>query len=307
MAEFAAIFINWRTPGMTLDAIRSLRKWFEENPNNLRLIIVDNGSGDESCEIFRTEVPQATLIEMSGNMGFAKAANAGLKAVEEPFAFILNTDVIFENNALAILADALKNDPNGMLACPRLLNEDSSFQAAAVNEPKIYWELTNRSLPRRFLKLHDEKPSIVPGVVGPCMAVHMERIKTVGFLDERFFFFFEETDWCKRITDSGGHVLFVPEARVTHLQGKSANTNPAGARIQFYKSRYKYFRKHNGIFGVAMLYLGVTVRLAVNTIVYLLIALLTLLNRKKVRKLAVTWKLLQWHLLFCRPRWAFEK
>jgi N-acetylglucosaminyl-diphospho-decaprenol L-rhamnosyltransferase len=186
------------------------------------------------------------------------------------------------------------------------LRPDGSMQAAAVPEPKIFWELSNRSLPRHLMRLHEREPTVVPGVVGPCMAIYMERVREIGFLDERFFFFFEETDWCKRITDAGQHVLFVPAAEIIHLQGESANKRPVRARVQFYLSRYRYFRKHNGALGVGVLYLGIFLRLTLNLLIHTLLVLLTL-GRARHRDRAVVYaKLWVWHLRLCRPRWGFE-
>jgi N-acetylglucosaminyl-diphospho-decaprenol L-rhamnosyltransferase len=303
--RYALIVINWRTPQLTIEAVRSAQK-MAADPGELRIIIVDNHSGDDSLAIFARELPEVEVLEMPGNLGFAKAVNAGLRMVREPYAFVLNSDIEFLNDAIGILARTLESDPKAILACPKLLRPDGSMQAAAVPEPKIHWELTNRSLPRHLMQVSDTEPTVVPGVVGPCMAVHMERVREIGFLDERFFFFFEETDWCKRISDSGQHVLFVPEAEIIHLQGESANKRPVQARIQFYLSRYKYFRKHKGPLGVALLYLGIFLRLTLNILIHSLLVLLTLGKARHRDRVVVYAYLWAWHLRLCRPKWAFE-
>ncbi|MFT5129816.1 MAG: N-acetylglucosaminyl-diphospho-decaprenol L-rhamnosyltransferase [Rhodothermales bacterium] len=303
--KYALIVINWRTPQLTTAALRSAQK-MAADPASLRFIIIDNHSGDDSLAIFANELPEAEVHEMPGNLGFAKAVNAGLALVREPYAFILNSDIEFLNDAISILADRLDGDPKAVLACPKLLRPNGSMQAAAVPEPKIHWELTNRSLPRHLMTIHENEPTVVPGVVGPCMAVHMARVQDVGFLDERFFFFFEETDWCKRISDRGQHVLFVPAAEIIHLQGESANKRPVQARIQFYLSRYKYFRKHNGALGVGILYLGISLRLTLNLLIHSLLVLLTFGKARHRDRVIVYAHLWVWHLRLCQPKWAFE-
>ncbi len=302
----ALVFINWNSADLVLAAWRSAVAE-TTSLQRLRLIIVDNASTDGSVEKLRRALPGALILEHSKNRGFAAAVNTGLAAVSQPYAFILNADIEFRAGAIDRLVAALNQDPKAVLACPDLLRPDGSRQAAAVTEPRLFWELFNRSLPRRRLVLNKTNPTVVPGVVGPCMALHMERLRQTGPMDERFFFFFEETDWCKRITDSGAHVLFVPDAAVVHLQGESANRRPVRARVQFYDSRYRYFRKHWGRGATLVLYGGLFFKLTVNVLVYALLIVLTCGHRRIRDKFAVYGTLWYWHVLGTRPRWGFEE
>lgn len=303
--QVALVFINWNSGELAQAAVRSARETAAA-PAALRVIIVDNGSSDDSVEMLRRELPEAELVLLPENQGFARAVNAGLACVREPYALILNTDILFRNDAITLLVTALAEDDRATLACPKLLRADGSTQAAAVPEPRLFWELTNRSLARHLLRVREAQTSAVPGIVGSCMAVDMTRIRQIGLLDERFFFFFEETDWCKRINDSGGRVLYVPAAEVTHLQGQQANRRPIRARIQFYCSRYRYFRKHGGISAVTLLYLGLLLRLSVNVLLYGLLAVLSLGRPRSRDRLCVYAALWWWHCLLCRPKWGFE-
>ncbi|MBN2449425.1 MAG: glycosyltransferase, partial [Lentisphaeria bacterium] len=276
------------------------------DPEQLRVILVDNGSGDDSLEVFASELPEAEVVALPANLGFAKAANAGLRRVREPYALVLNTDIAFHNDAVTILTEALEADPRAVLACPRLVRPDGSPQAAAVPEPRLFWELVNRSLPRHLLRLDRDTVQSVPGVVGPCMAFHMERLTPIGFFDERFFFFMEETDLCTRIGAAGGRVLYVPMAEVMHMQGETANRRPIRARVQFYSSRYRYFRKHTGVAGVAVLYAGLWLRLTLDLVLHAVLTAATLGRGASRDRLAVYARLWLWHLLLCRPYWGFE-
>lgn len=289
------IFINWNTPDLTLQAVDSAVK-STGDPRMLRFIVVDNGSEDDSCNRIRAAHPEIQLIEMGRNAGFAAAANAGLAATDTPYAFICNTDILFQPNAIEQLIEALENDDRAVLACPELLREDGTKQAAAVPEPAIVWEWFNRSLPRRFLKIDPRRPTPVPTVVGPCMALHRNRLQSVGTFDDTFFFFFEETDLCRRINRSGQRCLLVPQAQVIHFQGKSANTRPVRARIQFFQSRYRYFRKHTGLAGMTLLGIGLFFKLLANTLLYNILGL----GSPRLRdKAAVSRSLLLWHLKGC--------
>lgn len=304
-AEKALVFINWKTPELTVQAARSAQACHAA-PASLRTIIVDNGSGDDSLAVFDEQLPNAEVIALPCNQGFAKAANAGLRRVQEPYAFILNSDIEFRNDALSLLVAALQADERAALAAPKLLCPDGSLQAAAVPEPTLFWELVNRSLPRYLMRVRHDRTQPVPGIVGPCMAVHMQRIRDIGFLDERFFFFMEETDWCKRIYDADRRVLYVPAAEVMHMQGESANRRPVRARVQFYSSRYRYFRKHRGPLGLAVLAVGLFLRLMVSLLLHALLAVFTLGRQRHRDRVAVYWRLWLWHLRLCQPKWGFE-
>lgn len=299
------IFINWRTPDLTLAAVRSARERVAE-AEGLQVIVVDNGSGDGSVDRLRRGLGDAEIVDLPENRGFAAAVNAGLQRARAPFSLILNSDIEFDNDAVAVLTEALEQDPKAALACPKLLRPDGTIQAAAVPEPRLFWELTNRSLARRTIRLHESRPTPVASVVGPCMAVHMERLQHVGGLDERFFFFFEETDWCRRMRQAGFRLLYVPQASVVHLQGESANRRPIRARVQFYQSRYKYFRKHGGPVAVGVLYAGLMLRLTVSVLSQALLSVLTCGRRRHRDKCVVYAVLWYWHVLGCRPRWGFE-
>jgi len=305
--EYALIFISWNSAALTVKTVQMARAAAAE-PRQLRIIIVDNGSTDGSAELFARQLPDVELVLMGRNRGFAVAANAGLQRLgAERFAFILNTDIEFRNDAVGLLTAALAADSKAVLACPTLVRPDGSLQAAAVPEPRLFWELTSRSLPRHWMHLRPGETQVVPGIVGSCMAVDVQRARaTVGLLDERFFFFMEETDWCKRIGDAGLHVLFVPGAEVMHRQGESANRRPTRARVQFYSSRYRYFRKHGGPAAVAVLFAGLWLRVTVNVLTASLLTGLSLGRGRARDRLAVQARLWLWHLLLCRPRWGFE-
>ncbi|MDO4641520.1 MAG: glycosyltransferase [Neisseria sp.] len=310
MEQVDLIFINWNSADLLFAAARTL----EQTSLPYRICVVDNGSADDSCAQIRSRLPQAELIEMGYNAGFAAAVNAGLNAAQSRYALILNTDIEFKNDVPALLIDALKQY-DAALACPELHRPDGSLQAAVVPEPTLFTELTNRSIARRFLHYDQQAPSLVKSIVGPCMAVDIEKLRALGFgqngqfFDQRFFFFFEETDFCRRIVQAGGRIVYQPQAHLMHMQGESANKRPVGARVQFQESRYKYFRKHYGIAAVALLFAGTLLRTLVNALVQTLAAAFAFGRKpnKAWDKACVYWMLTLWHLLLCKPRWSFDK
>ena len=309
MEAVSLIFINWNSADLLFTAADTLS--LTTRPH--QLIVVDNGSSDDSCVRIRERLPAARLIEMGYNSGFATAVNTGLQAADGRYALILNTDIEFQNDVPELLIQALQKF-DAALACPQLRRPNGSLQAAVVPEPTLLTELTNRSIARRLLDSSESEPIAVNSIVGPCMAVDIEKLKALGlgqnghYFDQHFFFFFEETDFCRRIIQAGGRIVYQPQAHLMHLQGESANRRPVAARVQFQESRYKYFYKHHGAGQVAVLFIGTLLRTLLNALVQTLSAALLFWKSPKYwDKAYVYWALVLWHLLLCRPRWSFDK
>ena len=309
MEAVSLIFINWNSADLLFTAADTLS--LTTRPH--QLIVVDNGSSDDSCVRIRERLPAARLIEMGYNSGFATAVNAGLQAADNRYALILNTDIEFQNDVPDLLIQALQNF-DAALACPQLRRPNGSLQAAVVPEPTLLTELTNRSIARRLLNASESEPITVNSIVGPCMAVDIEKLKALGlgqnghYFDQHFFFFFEETDFCRRIIQAGGRIVYQPQAHLMHLQGESANRRPVAARVQFQESRYKYFYKHHGAGQVAILFIGTLLRTLLNALVQTLSAALLFWKSPKYwDKAYVYWAVVLWHLLLCRPRWSFDQ
>ena len=308
MEAVSLIFINWNSADLLFTAADTLS--LTTRPH--QLIVVDNGSSDDSCVRIRERLPAARLIEMGYNSGFATAVNTGLQAADGRYALILNTDIEFQNDVPELLIQALQKF-DAALACPQLRRPNGSLQAAVVPEPTLLTELTNRSIARR-LDSSESEPIAVNSIVGPCMAVDIEKLKALGlgqnghYFDQHFFFFFEETDFCRRIIQAGGRIVYQPQAHLMHLQGESANRRPVAARVQFQESRYKYFYKHHGAGQVAVLFIGTLLRTLLNALVQTLSAALLFWKSPKYwDKAYVYWAVVLWHLLLCRPRWSFDQ
>ena len=125
------IFINWNSADLLFAAAATL----DQTKMPYRICVVDNGSADDSCAQIRARLPDARLIEMGYNSGFATAVNAGLNAAEGRYALILNTDIEFQNDVPALLIEALQSFDDA-LACPELRRPDGTLQAAVVPEPR---------------------------------------------------------------------------------------------------------------------------------------------------------------------------
>ncbi|MBM4309106.1 MAG: glycosyltransferase family 2 protein, partial [Deltaproteobacteria bacterium] len=190
----------------------------------MEVFVVDNGSMDGSVEAVRVGFPEAIVIQNSTNLGFAQANNQALRLAKGKYILLLNPDTQVKEGAIETLKVFMDNHPKAGAVGAQLLNSDGSKQNSIANFPSLATELLNKSLlrwlfPDRFPgKERDyNEPIEVESVIGACMMVRREAIEQVGLLDEDYFLFLEETDWCYRMKKAGWKVYHVPQADVYHF------------------------------------------------------------------------------------------
>jgi hypothetical protein len=305
MIDLSIIVINWNTKEDLLHCLESIFKM--GTGIQREVIVVDNGSQDGSQDIVKKNYPWVSLIENKKNFGFAKAANDALRQMKGRYALLLNPDTQVKEGTIASLISFMDQHPEAGIVGAQLLNADGSKQNSIANFPSLTTELLNKSLlrwlfPNRFPgKGRDySEPIEVDSVIGACMMVRRDALDQVGLLDEDYFLFLEETDWCYRMKRAGWKVYHVPQAEVYHFQGKSAETVKKEARIEFYRSRYHFFRKHRDGFQFFILLMGLVIKLMAESVFAGAASLLTFFTIKKLRrKLSNYIYLLWWHLRFC--------
>jgi hypothetical protein len=294
------ILVNWNTKGYILETLRSIA----DTVHNYRheVFVVDNGSADGSTEAIKEAFPRVRLIRNDRNLGFARGVNQALTQVAGSYCVLLNSDAQLMEGALKTLVVFMEENPDVGIAGAQLINEDGSRQNSIAPFPSLTTELFNKRLlrivlPHRYLGKERDYPHPidVDSLVGACIIVRRQAIEEVGNLDEGYFFFMEETDWCQRMKKAGWRVTFVPGARVLHLQGASASMVKAEARIEYYRSRYRFFTKWHGRGKTGILKIGLVLRLvgevAANSL---------LLWKKRYRtRWKIYCRLLLWHLTFC--------
>jgi hypothetical protein len=144
-------------------------------------------------------------------------------------------------------------------------------------------------------------------IVGACFVIRRETFDAIGPLDERFFFFFEETDWCRRAWDAGWEVAVAPEAKIVHGQGESSKPVLIESRIEFYRSRYRYFLKNQGKMKTILLFEGSLIKLAVEFLSAGAMRILSLGKSQRWReRFRVVSTLLAWHIRGCPKSWGLE-
>ena len=305
MIDLSVVIVNWNT----CDLLRCCLSSLVEALNTLshEIFVVDNGSSDGSVAMVREEFPTVILIENGQNLGFARANNIALRRATGRFWLLLNSDTRVQEGALKGLLQTMEEDPEIGVAGLQLLNEDGSLQNSVSNAPSLLTELGNKRLlrlcwPSRFpgKERHHSQLLEVESVIGACMMVRCTAGGDVGLLDEDFFFFLEETDWCVRMRRGGWKVVHDPRFFVYHLQGSSAGKVNVQARIEYWRSRYTFFRKHHGRLVRVVLRSGLLLRVTVNLLAMTLGNILTCFSRPRLcNKLEVCLRVLIWHLRGC--------
>ncbi len=313
MSDLSIIIVNWNTKEFLLPCLRSIIE--REQRIDREVIVVDNGSQDGSKGGVKKVFPSAHLIENEKNFGFAKAVNQGLQKASGRYVLLLNPDTQVKNGAVERLVLFMDAHADVGAAGGQLLNPDGSKQNSIANFPSLGTELLNKSLlrwlfPKKFpgKERNYSEPVEVDSVIGACMMVRREAMDQVGLLDEDYFLFLEETDWCYRIKKAGWKVYHVPDAEVLHFQGKSAETDKKRARVEYFRSRYHFFKKNRGGGQWFILLAGLLIRLGGELLAMTAASLVTFFAIKGWRKkLAIYFYLFCWHLKLCPEGMGLRK
>ena len=303
--DVSVVIVTRNTRVLTLAAVSSVLS----GPDGLHkeVIVVDNGSTDGTGEQLGREFPPARHLFSERNLGFGRANNAGVREGSGKFVLLLNSDARLKPGALAQAVTWMRAHPRCGIAGAQLLNPDGSWQNSIANYPTLATELLNKSLLRRLFPAkfpgkenRFTEPVAVETVIGAFMLIRRECWEQTGGFDERFFFFFEETDLCLQAARQGWGVMHLPGVETWHEQGGSAKKVSAAARIEYWRSRYAYFAKNHGPSTRLILRLGLLLRLGVDWLANGAATAVTLGRAGRVRqRLAISSTLWAWHLRGC--------
>jgi len=254
--DVSIIIVNWNTKDILKDCLQSVYE--QAGDVKFEVILIDNASTDGSVEMIRDEFPKVVVIQNSENRGFAAANNQAIAIARGRYALLLNSDTVVLNGAVAKTAAFSDAHPEAAVVGCRVLNPDRTLQRSCFMFPSLLNMLLSSSyLYKLFPKskffgrqhltwweMDDERE--VDIVMGCFMLVRMEVIEQIGVMDERFFMFGEETDWCYRFHKAGWKVLFTPIARIIHLHGASTKQRRPEMVLQLRGSTLLFLRKHRG-------------------------------------------------------------
>lgn len=255
VVDLSVIVVSWNTRELTRNCLRSVL----DNIGALsrEIFVVDNASDDGSSDTIAREFPSVKLIRNDANLGFAAANNQAMRLANGRYVLLLNSDT-------EVLGDVLKkcvrymdeHDDVGILGC-RVLNSDRTLQPTCFQYPTLanlfLWTSGLARLPwPRFLGKYQmahwkrDTERDVNVVTGCFMVVRQATIRQIGLMDESFFFFAEETDWCRRFNEHGSKVRFAPIGEIIHHRGASAKQLDYRRDKMLIRALVDYHRKHNG-------------------------------------------------------------
>ncbi|MFA6598825.1 MAG: glycosyltransferase [Ignavibacteriaceae bacterium] len=253
--DLSIIIVNYNVKEFLQNLLTSLFKAVTNLSSEI--IVVDNGSDDGSVELLREKFPQVTLIANKDNLGFSKANNLGLKIAKGKFILLLNPDTIVQEDTFEKLIEFFKaHQDAGMTGC-KILNPDGTLQLACRRSFPGPWTSfckvsglssmfpNSRLFARYNLTYMDENQSYeVDAISGSFMMVRREVFEKIGGLDEQFFMYGEDLDWCYRVQKAGWKVYYVHDTTIIHYKGESTKRSSLDETKIFYNAMHLFVKKH---------------------------------------------------------------
>jgi len=254
--KLSVVIVSWNVRALLQRAIRSIQQSWKEN-GALEIIVVDNDSDDGTVAMVETQFPDVQLIANAYNAGFTGGNNQGIRASRGELILLLNPDTEIKDKALQKMVNYLEDHPDVGLVGPQLLNPDGTRQSSRRRFPTIpilFLESTwsqplapKRLLARYYVEERSaQETQLVDWVTGAAMMIRRRVVDSVGPLDESFFMYSEELDWCRRIKDAGWDIVYLPEAAIVHHEGKSSEQVIPARHVYFQSSKIHYAEKYHG-------------------------------------------------------------
>lgn len=236
------------------DLAACLASIFAAPPGRLGTVfVVDNASSDRSAEMVRARWPAARLIALDRNAGFAAANNIALRQSASPLALLLNSDTIVPPGAIDALASRVEAT-GAVAAGPRLVNADGrpeisfgpmlSPAAEIAQRRRVRLAARTDESARRAVDRLVSREREVDWVSGACLLVRRDKATAAGLLDERYFMYEEDVDFCAALRARGGRILYTPAAEVVHLRGRSIRQAGPGSAAHYDRSHLAFYEKH---------------------------------------------------------------
>lgn len=250
------VIVSFNTRKLLDVCLASLFAGLREAKLRGEVFVVDNASSDGSPEMVRERYPEVQLTANERNLGFAAANNLALRQSRGGYILLLNPDSQLMNGALGKMLSFLEAHPEVGMVGAGLLYPDGRFQHSAFKFPTLAMtffdffplnhRIINSRLNGRYPMTYYEGPFPIDHPLGAALMVRREVLEQVGLLDERFFIYCEEIDWCMRIKRAGWQIWCVPEAQVIHHEAQSTRQFREAMFVELFRSRYLLFAKHYG-------------------------------------------------------------
>jgi N-acetylglucosaminyl-diphospho-decaprenol L-rhamnosyltransferase len=263
-----AIIVNWNGSSYLERLILSLK-----NASPEAIFVVDNASTDQSLQIL-SKLNEVTVIRNDRNLGFGTAANQAIARVETPYLLLLNSDIEVKRDSMQILERFLEEHPDTGIVAPQLLFFDGALQLSCRTFPTVwklflYLSYLDHLIPSGYrlnMKQH-QTASEVEQPMGAAMMVRKLSLDQVGLFDERFFLYMEDVDLCERLVQGGWKIWYLPEAKMKHQAGGSANQDWERSQTNFLQSVIRYFQKKNPGSGILFTRIALSIALIIRALI----------------------------------------
>jgi hypothetical protein len=253
VTDLAIIIVSHNTRGELKHCLRSLH---DNAPDvSHEIVVVDNASTDGSAELVRREWPDVHLIEAGNNVGFARANNLGIRATDSGLVLLLNSDTVVPAGTVDRLVAELETHPDTAAVGPRIVDGSHRAELSFGAMMGPWTELRQKAMRRlaeravgaavRWIDRETRRPQVVDWITGACLLVRRADAEAVGLLDERYFMYCEDVDFCAALRARGRRVRFLPTAEITHYRGRSAATSPAVTEAAYRRSQIAFYAKHH--------------------------------------------------------------
>ena len=241
----SALIVSYNTCELTLEAVASISA-------DAEIILVDNASVDGSAEAIALRFPRVEVIRSPSNLGFAGGVNLAASAAHGDALLVLNSDARLEPQALKVLLAVFDNEPRGALVAPRLRYPDGRPQSSAFKFPGITQLVLDLFPVDRLMettingRVAATRPVETDHPLGACMLIRASAWHDVGPLDEGYFMYLEEIDWCRRARSRGWQIWYEPRAVAIHHGGSSTRQQRDAMFGQLWRSRLRYYARFHG-------------------------------------------------------------
>ena len=242
--DLSIIIVNWNTSELLHQCLNSI--YNNRSSYSFEVVVVDNGSHDSSISMIENHFPSVILIKNDRNHGFARANNQGLSIAKGRYFMLLNSDTIVLPEAFDKLIQTADGNPELGVLGPQILNMDGTVQSSWASFPSFFSELIGQNFRIRKPVVGFPHAYEVDWITGACMLVRARVVSEVGMLDDGYFMYSEETDWCLRIKNKGWKIWYLSNAEIYHLGGASAKRTSLLQLALLYQNKIRYFNKFYG-------------------------------------------------------------
>ena len=267
MIDLSVIIVNWNTSNLLHDCLNSLYQY--THGITFEIFVVDNGSTDGSPDMVAQQFPQVILLRNQDNMGFSRANNQALRRASGRYLLLLNSDTALRDNGLRALVTFMDAHPAAGIAGTKLLNPDGSRQDSCDTFPRTplamlrdtfldnVFHHPERRWSGRMAHWNFQDHFLIDYVIGAVLIIRRDTLTQIGLLDEQFFMYAEDIDWCYRAALAGWKIYYVGSIAIYHYnRGSSEKTPEQSSRLQHMRVRslQQFYRKHYGRFNAFLLF-----------------------------------------------------